>query len=245
MPDLTSYKPFGISSTSYSKAKVRYFPGDEWMYGGGYVSGYDSGFVTDGIFEVGGSTAIYGEIVGIDSYGKYMQMHSGATLDNECWEGVTDANAMRFYGDLDFRVLLIFRLVQTSGFRFYYGINSVNPLLAGSDDILGYNSAHGFGLLVQEGGNFKITSNNGSTTSYITSDIDTIDTDVHRLYLESDSSNSRWGYSWDGSSITYISTQNPSGTTLIQPYFTIKNRENGVNKSFKIYILRGMQKYKL
>lgn len=236
---------FNIKSNKYTEPTIPYFPEDEWIYGDGYVEPYSDVFYTNGLLKVGGTDGIYGFGNGIDSYGAYIQFETTSTLDSESYDGCPYSAAFRFFGDLDFRVHFTFRLTQTSGLRFFLGVNSIRYFYANTDDILGYNNAHGFGLLVQEGGNFKITSNNGSSTSYITSDIDTIDTDVHEIYLESDSNNSRWGYSWDGSTMTYISTQNPSGTTLIQPYYNIRNREAGVVKSWKLYMIRAMERWRL
>ena len=61
--------------------------------------------------------------------------------------------------------------------------------------------------------NFCIVHSNG-TTETITQ-IGTADALIHTIRLVADNANSRWGYSWDGGTVVWVTTNIPAATALV------------------------------
>jgi hypothetical protein len=247
MPIASSSVLNQIRNTPYTQTRVPYFP-EGYNFGSmlieasyyNTVSGY--GLLSTNSFS---TSYIYGDFTGKDSNGLYAGWETSTTLDDYDSEFLFHGFYRNrfFHGNLDPKILFKFQLGANSSTKtiFYLGLTSDNMTNI-ENDILGTQLRSGFGLLVQSDGNFQITSNNGSETSYISSDIDTIDTDIHDLYLESDSANSRWGYSWDKGNVNYISTQNPASNTSLVPCGIIKNKEAGTSRRWTIRNCEAVQK---
>lgn len=248
MPIASSSVLQQIRDTNYTKTRVPYFPKDKWVYG--YTA--NSYQPTDGTsincygywVASASSNGLAFQDTGSDSYGEYGDMITGATSGNYAAQNVP-AYQFSYQLKQDVRMLLHFKLLQTTNFRFFFGFASVTSNTirnVADDDILGYvGNYSGFGLRVGLNGNFKITHNDGSENGVLTSDIDTIDTDVHQLYLEADSINSRWGYSLDDSPITYISSQIPAATTTMYFMPIIQTFENAA-KTLRLYQMQTARK---
>lgn len=178
---------------------------------------------------------------GVDSFGGYGRTTTGTTLNSQNNIGIPYYNVNSFLAGLDIRCEIFFAIQDTSLSRSYIGFTNSGGQALSSDSPL--NNNHGFGVVIGQGLNFKITSNNGNASAYVSSDIATIDTNVHKLYLESDSANSRWGYKFDNNDIVYVSTQNPSLTTLMTLVTQIRTLQAGVSKSLRLYAgTRGIMK---
>lgn len=123
-----------------------------------------------------------------------------------------------------------FQCISQTLCRHFIGFVSGAPTTpyALGDDWL--NAKSGFGIYVTSGGNFRIGSNDGSGATVFSSDIETIDTDVHTIYLEGDEANSRWGYSWDDGTMTWLTTEIPASTTPLSFMFTIQTNENAAKE---------------
>lgn len=224
------------TNNNYTKTRVPFFPDDVWQYGQLLIN---NNVGTDGIFQDFRDTSHIMPTLTkqTDSYGSFALLHSQPTTGSDIFAACEEA---RLYGELDCRIWATFSLPQTTYQRFFFGFLDSDIDLS-QDDLI--DSIEGFGLCVQSGGNFKIISNDASSPSNISSDIDTIDTDLHTIYLESDSANSRFGYSLDNDNITYITSQIPSGNTLLLCWWGIVPLENA-SKEVKVYNLKGAQKWK-
>ena len=149
----------------------------------------------------------------------------------------------------DVRLFFKFKLDTTSNLRTYLGFanytyldemdfifpdNAGNDWLNNKKGIANYNTS--------DNGNFRIGYNEGTGATNFTSALDTLDTDWHTLYIEADETNSRWGYSFDKSNMSWISSSEvPDSTDRLALISWIESTEN-VNKAFYISYIRTAMK---
>jgi hypothetical protein len=240
MPIASSSVINQIRNTPYTQTRVPYFPNDEWDYG--RLNLYDNGdYSCTGLLQSPTPLDTYpgsNENILVDGSNSYFSIYSNS--------GATNNAFIRNYSDERFRPFLYprckidFSINNILEMTFFCGFgNSIAIEGQTGSDRLAWCDA--FGVIVEANGNFKISSNNGSENSYISSDIDTIDTDIHTIYLECDYPNSRWGYKFDNGVLTYVTNQNPRVTEGLRLGLGIFNTD-GDSKLFKIHDFQVWQK---
>jgi hypothetical protein len=144
------------------------------------------------------------------------------------------------------RFLIKFALPTTTNVRSFIGFHSgivsssdPNSFPTGDDSL---NAKSGIGLYVTNGGNFRIGYNDGSGATNFTSNLATIDTNVHTLYIEADDDNSRWGYSWDNGSMVYLTSEVPAQSTQLNCFYGVEAATAAV-KTFRLFFVKYARRY--
>jgi hypothetical protein len=123
-----------------------------------------------------------------------------------------------------------FRINQTDqNCRIFIGFKASSSM-PNSDDPL--NAIAGFALgTISTNTNYQIFNDSGSGATTVTSTGTAIDTAIHTIQLQADDTNTRWGWSLDGGSMTYISTAIPSQTAGLSYIFGIVNSGVAASKT--------------
>lgn len=161
--------------------------------------------------------------IGMDTtHGPYRHFDTAATTPSGAGAVMSQVVTMRAFNP---RFRCKFSLGQTADVRCWFGFWTRASVYPTTDDAFGGGFA-GFCLGIRANDTvwqIAHNDNSGATVYAAVAGNPAVDTAVHVIEIFADEANTRFGYSFDGGTITYISTDIPASTASLDFIASIQN----------------------